>query len=303
MVASAPVTAFVVAVLVYAILRRGQGDLPEDGPGLRGKGLVPAGWFVITAGLTAVIMVYPGLTSLNTVLHEEDQPDILVRVEGVQWTWLVTYPELGVSNVRELRLPADRTVRFEITSRDVLHSFWVPAFLMKVDAVPGLTSTLSLRVKSEGSFDMDPTVRLQCAELCGLSHAQMTIPVEVVSKGEFDRWAEETARKQAAAAAGGPPPTFTLVAQELKFDAKELRVDAGKSVVLLLDNRDAGVLHNFAIYVSESAAKKGEAALFAGPTEPGPIQQRLQFSIDRASTYFFRCDVHPTTMTGKLIAK
>ena len=302
-IASVPVMALVLAVLLYVIVRRGHDALPEDGPALRDKGAVPVAWFAITAGLTAVIMVYPGLTSLSKVIDLEDEPDLLVHVEGLQWTWLVSYPELGVSNVRDLKLPVDRTVKFEITSRDVLHSFWVPAFLMKIDAVPGLTTRLSLRPEVEASFDTDPTVRLQCAELCGLSHTNMTIPVEVVSRSEFDAWIEERAKAQAAAAAGGPAPTFTLVAKDLKFDAKEITVEVGKAAVILVDNQDAGVLHNLAIYLSESSAKKSEPALFASQTLPGPVQERLQLTMEKAGTFFFRCDVHPTTMAGKLIAK
>ena len=200
MVFSVPVFTMVLAVLIYTMLRRGYEEVPADGPPLQGKGTAPLTWFVVTSGLTALVIVFPGLTSLHTVAKSEANPDVLVQVEGVQWTWLVSYPELGVENVRELLLPVDRTVRFEITSRDVLHSFWVPAFLMKVDAVPGITTTISLRPTKVGSFDLNPTVRLQCAELCGLGHGTMQIPVAVVSQAEFDAWVKENASARAAAA-------------------------------------------------------------------------------------------------------
>jgi cytochrome c oxidase subunit 2 len=193
MVLSAPVAALVVAVLAYTMIRRGYDEVPADGPPIQGRGTAPLVWFGVTTALTALVIVYPGLTSLHSVIKSEENPDLVVQVEGLQWTWLVTYPELGVANAREIMLPVDRTVRFEITSRDVLHSFWVPAFLMKVDAVPGLTTTMSLRPTAIASYDLNPTVRLQCAELCGTSHGAMQIPVAVVSQADFDAWVAEHA--------------------------------------------------------------------------------------------------------------
>jgi cytochrome c oxidase subunit 2 len=112
-------------------------------------------------------------------------------VQALQWTWLVAYPDQGIENQVELVLPVDRKVTFNITSRDVVHSFWVPAFLMKIDAVPGHTTTLSLLATEEGDYTDRPLYRIQCAELCGVSHSSMRIPVRVVSQEEFDAWVAE----------------------------------------------------------------------------------------------------------------
>lgn len=187
-----PVFTMVVAVLVYSFLRqRTTGPPTEDGPPLQGRGSVPIAWFVVTSALTLAIAIYPGLWGIPGIFGDEPNPDLVVQVEGVQWTWFVSYPQHDVARVSKLVLPVDRTVRFEITSGDVLHSFWIPGFLMKIDAVPGRTTTISLKPTETGTFQTDPDLRVQCAELCGLFHSKMRIPVSVVTAEEFDRWIQE----------------------------------------------------------------------------------------------------------------
>ncbi|HWO73587.1 MAG TPA: cytochrome c oxidase subunit II [Dehalococcoidia bacterium] len=187
-----PVGAMVLAVLAYSFFRRGSGEEPpEAGMAFDGRGPFPKLWLGATAGLTALMIVYPGLWTLDEVVHKHKDPDLVVDVQAMQWTWLINYPDLGIENQTELVLPVDRKITFNITSRDVLHSFWVPAFLMKIDAVPGLTTTLSLVAEDTGDYSEDSVYRLQCAELCGISHARMRVPVRVVSQSEFDTWVKE----------------------------------------------------------------------------------------------------------------
>jgi cytochrome c oxidase subunit 2 len=195
-----PVAAMVVAVLVYSMIRRSGGDdlmPPEDGPFYEGKGPFPKAWLGVTAGLTLLIIIYPGLWTLNDVIRTHDDPDVVINVEALQWTWLISYPDQGIENQFELVVPVDREVTFMISSRDVAHSFWVPAFLTKIDAIPGRTSELSLIATETGDFSENAAYRIQCAELCGISHASMRIPVRVVTQSEFDDW---VASKTAAAA-------------------------------------------------------------------------------------------------------
>jgi cytochrome c oxidase subunit 2 len=195
-----PVAAMVIAVLLYSTLRRSSaGDLPpEDGAHYDGRGPFPKFWLVFTTGLTLLIIIYPGLWTLNDVIHKHKDPDLVVNVQAMQWTWLISYPDQNIENQFELVLPVDRKVTFEITSRDVIHSFWVPAFLIKIDAIPGRTSELSLIATETGDYADNDVFRVQCAELCGLSHASMRIPVRVVTQQEFDDWVSQ---KTAAAAA------------------------------------------------------------------------------------------------------
>jgi cytochrome c oxidase subunit 2 len=187
-----PVGAMVISILVYSVLRHGSTELPdEDGPELTGTGTFPRVWLGLTAALTLLIIIYPGLWTLPDIIRKHDSPELTVNVQALQWTWLMEYPDQGLENQTELVIPIDTKVTFKITSRDVVHSFWVPAFLMKVDAIPGHTTTISLTTVEEGDYSDDPLYRLQCAELCGLSHANMRVPVRVVSKAEFEDWVSQ----------------------------------------------------------------------------------------------------------------
>lgn len=305
-----PVFTFVVAVLLYSVLRhRTTGDLPaEDGPAYHGRGAVPLAWFGITAGLTLVVMIYPGLTSLPGIVRD-DPPDLVVEVRGFQWQWQFTYPQQDINifgtpdSIPEMVLPLERTVRFEITSADVLHSFWVPAFLMKIDAVPGQTTTVTLRPTETGTFQTDSMLRVQCAEACGLGHGRMMARVAVVSDEDFEEWV--AAQQEAPADAEQPTPVagaqeFTIVGENILFDVDEIQAEADGQVIITFDNRDQAVPHNWAFYESEEAANSGADAIAGSPIEPGPLAQTIVFDAPEPGTYFFRCDVHPTTMTGTL---
>lgn len=302
-----PVFTMVVAVLAYTVLRhRSVGTPEQDGPPLQGRGAVPLAWLGVTAALTLAVMIYPGLVELPNIFGVEDHPDLVVEVEGVQWTWFVSYPDQGVTRVSELVLPVDRTVTFEITSLDVLHSFWVPAFLMKIDAVPGRTTRISLTPTQTGSFQTDPNLRVQCAELCGMAHARMRIPVRVVSDGEFAAWVEEQAQTSIE------PPDGTTVAEDaqrvaivgrnIQFDIDEITVEAGRQVAITFDNQDENIPHNWALYESEEAAQSRTGLIAGSPVENGPLVQEILFDAPAPGSYFFVCDVHPN-MTGELVVQ
>ncbi len=192
---AAPVLGLVVAALIYSILRfRSTGDPVEDGPPIRGTGWVPRAWVGWTTALAVVVMIYPGLTGL-AALRSDKAADLVVNVTGIRWAWVVEYPESGISitSATELMLPVDRRVRFNVSAPpgEVLHSFWIPAFRMKIDAVPGQVNTVYITPTKTGSREEDVAYRLQCAELCGLMHSQMTMAVRVVTGEEFDAWVVE----------------------------------------------------------------------------------------------------------------
>ncbi|HXF57206.1 MAG TPA: cupredoxin domain-containing protein [Actinomycetota bacterium] len=105
--------------------------------------------------------------------------------------------------------------------------------------------------------------------------------------------------ERAGGGAGGRVERITLVAQELAFDQAELTVTAGARVQLTLDNRDQGVPHNFALYTDESASQ----AIFVGEVFAGPATREYTFEAPEPGTYFFRCDVHPTQMTGTFVVR
>ena len=185
----------------------------------------------------------------------------------------------------------------------VLHSFWIPSFLAKIDAVPGRTTTMSLTPTKTGSFQTDPNLRVQCAELCGLRHSTMAAHVAVVTEQEFEEWVAD----QQALSAGAEQPTpvtgaqeFTIIGENNLFDVDEIQVEASGQVVMTFDNRDLGVPHNWAVYESEEAATSGGAPIAGSTVENGLLTQTIVFDAPEPGTYFFRCDVHPTTMTGVL---
>jgi len=295
-----PVFMMVITVLAYVVTaRRGRGP-EEDGEPIRGRGAVPAAWFAITSGLTLLVMVFPGLTSLGDVVHNPN-PDVTVKVEGVQWTWLVSYPDQKVERQNQMVLPVDREIRFEITSLDVLHSFWVPAFLMKIDAIPGKTTVVTLKPTETGSFETDQLLRIQCAELCGLSHSKMAIPVSVVSQEDFEKWAQERQVKATPSPAAGEAAqatTLTLTAKGSAFVETSLEAPAGQPFDVEFRNNDSGTMHNFSVYTDESAAE----ALYTGGFFSSGSQTEHVPALD-AGTYFFRCDAHPTTMKGELTVR
>lgn len=187
-----PVFAFIGVVIVYSMLRfrasaGEEGDSPVQ---TRVDGRFAWGWFGVTSALTLLVIVYPGITGLRQLWELADASDALVvEVTASQWEWRFSYPGTGRENQEELVLPVDRPVRFVLRSEDVVHGFWVPAFRIKEDVVPGETRELVITPNRLVQTTTSPLARVQCAELCGAGHAEMRSPVQVVSEENFAEWA------------------------------------------------------------------------------------------------------------------
>lgn len=108
-------------------------------------------------------------------------PELVVNVLGLQFAWIFTYPESGVTT-SELHLPTNRDVQLNITAQDVIHSFWIPQFRLKQDAIPGRPSELRLTAQTPGTY---PIV---CAELCGSYHGGMRTQAIVETPEAFETW-------------------------------------------------------------------------------------------------------------------
>jgi len=216
LVIGVPVYTFVLAVLFYSFLRFRTDGPQDDAPAVYGTGLVPRVWLVVTAALAVSVMIYPGLTGLATLrgtdakygFGEKVESDaIVIEVTGFRWAWTVQYVEYDTESTDEppirqdsftqgeIVLPVDHQVVFRVNSTDVVHSFWIPAFRMKIDAIPGRTTELSLTPSRTGAMADDAAYRVQCAELCGLDHGKMAMPVRVVTAEEFDAWLAEQAEE------------------------------------------------------------------------------------------------------------
>jgi cytochrome c oxidase subunit 2 len=198
---AAPVFALVIAVLAYALWRFRAPGPEEDGAFIEGKGGLPKVWLVATTALCGLMIVWPGLTGLAELRAHAENPDMVVKVSGARWSWTVEYPDSGVkiTGKEPMVLPEGERIRFEITSVDILHAFWVPAFRLKIDAVPGITTNVTVTPHGLGEAEMDAAYRLQCTELCGIQHANMAMPVRVVSEGEFEAWLRGKQSRAAAA--------------------------------------------------------------------------------------------------------
>lgn len=168
--------------------RRRPGD--DDMPVQR-EGSIPLELFY-----TAVpILVVAGLFAYNVVLSndvdERRDAELEIDVTGFQWQWRFEYPREGVTVLGDVRhpptmvLPVDTDVRLHLRPADVIHSFYVPGFLMKRDLVPGVVNTIELRPTRTGTY------LGHCAEFCGLDHARMNFDVRIVTADEFATWVDE----------------------------------------------------------------------------------------------------------------
>ena len=132
--------------------------------------------------------------------HSRRRAPISIAITGHQWWWEVQYedavPSRRVLTANEIHIPTNRPVVLKVTSRDVIHSFWVPNLQGKRDLIPGYTTALWMQASRAGVF------RGQCAEFCGMQHAHMAFDVVAESDEEFARWLD--AMRQAWPRSAGP---------------------------------------------------------------------------------------------------
>lgn len=186
---SAPVMAIVLAVMTWgAIGWRSKGADREDGPNTHNNRVLVTTWLVLTSALAVAVVINPGFVGLAEI-RGEPTSDYVIEIQASQFFWQVTYPNGGIA-LDELVIPADKRVRYDVSSTDVLHSFWIPAFRIKIDAVPGLRTRSYATATAEGAMVDDINLRIQCAELCGAGHARMAMPVRVVSDAEWNEYIE-----------------------------------------------------------------------------------------------------------------
>ncbi|MHB8293899.1 MAG: cytochrome c oxidase subunit II [Acidimicrobiales bacterium] len=180
-----PIAMLVWVIAAYTIVTGHTREMPsEDGPALHGNPLVQYLWLGGSATLCIGLVVY-GLALLPALYTPVPGRQLVVDVTGQQWQWTFTYPGYHDVTSTSLVLPVGQPVTFKVTSVDVTHSFWVPAFGVKVDANNGEITTAYVKPNVKGNY----TVR--CAELCGLYHAYMQAPARVVSKAAFQSWVHQ----------------------------------------------------------------------------------------------------------------
>ncbi|HEX2414714.1 MAG TPA: cytochrome c oxidase subunit II [Thermoleophilaceae bacterium] len=196
LICSVPVFVLVMTIAIYSVVRfrAKPGDM-GDGPPIHGNTKLEIIWVTVPFIMVTALAIY-GWIVLDDI--EASQPDeLVVKVTGQQFAWTFEYPEEEV-NASELVLPVDRPVDFRITTKDVIHSFWVPQFRLKSDAVPGLTTRVRVTPDRTGDWEV------VCTELCGLGHSTMRAFVRVVPEDDYDAWIAEQGRQaEGGGAAGG----------------------------------------------------------------------------------------------------
>lgn len=183
-----------VALLVWGLIlfavfrwRRRPGDGDGLPPQFRTNNPLEIAWTIAPLVLVGALFVYT-YRAEATVEALRPAADATVDVTAYRWGWTFAYangPRVDGTAAAppQLVLPLNETTRIRLTSRDVTHSFWVPDFLFKKDAIPGQLNAFDLRPERAGTFIG------RCAQFCGLNHALMTFSVRVVPADEYARWA------------------------------------------------------------------------------------------------------------------
>jgi cytochrome c oxidase subunit 2 len=199
------ITLFVLALLIWIVVRYNKKSNPTPAKFSHNTAIEIA-WTVIPVAILVVIAFFS--LSLLREYNDMPTPDVVVKATGNQWYWTYDYPELGVADVEArllpdaadltkahakgipylletdnyMVLPVNKVIHIVTTGSDVIHSWTVPAFGVKIDAVPGRLNNGWFRVDKIGTYYG------QCSELCGKDHAFMPIEVKVVSQADFDAW-------------------------------------------------------------------------------------------------------------------
>ncbi|MCK6387348.1 MAG: cytochrome c oxidase subunit II [Zoogloea sp.] len=215
----------VFAIMLYSMIRHRK-SVGAQPAGFSGPtGMLQWFWVLVPFAILLFIdFVLMGIPAFHAVIEMEDtrtKADMVLKVTGLQWKWKYEYPDSGISFVstlstpreqiegqaakgenyllevdNEVVLPVGRKVRILLTSTDVIHTWWVPQFGVKRDAIPGFLRETWVRIEEPGVY------RGQCAELCGKDHGFMPVVVRAVPEPEYAAWVAGKKAEMAAAAAG-----------------------------------------------------------------------------------------------------
>jgi cytochrome c oxidase subunit 2 len=287
-------------LLLYSIVRfrAGRGDDGEP-PQRHGTTKTIVLFFLIGAVIVAVLFPFGEVTLARVDRTEQAVEEI--QIQGSQWQWSAFYVNEGLvvhgKSFRRpmvMELPVDEPVHIRLTSSDVMHEFFVPAFLFMRNAMPGHPNDFTFTPTELGTFDG------QCAEFCGLGHPRMTLVVKVVSEPDFLAWIKqerEAVLNQTCPTAAGNQ--LQVTAKDISWDTSCLAVTAGQPISLTVTNDDAGIEHNFAVW--NGPDRKDQ--FFATGKFEGVATNAYDLSALPAGTYYFQCNVHGPAMSGVFIVR
>ncbi|MFB3738375.1 MAG: cytochrome c oxidase subunit II, partial [Candidatus Velamenicoccus archaeovorus] len=287
-------------MLLFSIVRfRARKGDREEPPQRYGRTRTIVLFFLIGAVIVAVLYPFGEITLAR--VQRREQPVEEIQIQGAQWQWSAFYVNEGLvvhgtsfKQPMVMELPVDEPVHIHLTSNDVMHEFFVPAFLFMRNAMPGHPNDFTFTPTELGTFDG------QCAEFCGLGHPQMTLVVKVVPEPDFLEWIKrerEAVLNQTCPTSAGNQ--LHVTAKDVSWDTSCLAVTADQPISLTVTNDDAGIDHNFAVW--DGPARKHQ--FFATGKFPGVATNSYDLSALPAGTYYFQCNVHGPAMSGVFIVR
>lgn len=294
-----PVFLLVEGLLLFSVIRfrRRRNDLgePVQNPGSNATiALFFGGPLLIITLLLAF-----GETTLAKVEQPVSPNAEHLRITGFQWEWSAEYVDHGFTVTGQtdkkkmvMELPVNKPVHVTLLSHDVMHEFFIPRLLFMKNAIPGHPNTFSFTPDERGIFHG------RCAQYCGLFHSHMTFTLKVVSTRAFNSWAAKE-KKQAASAANCPikGSNLEIEAKNIHWNTSCLGAVANKPIHLEIENKDAGIAHNFALYDSPQRKHR----YFKSPNITGPANKTVTIPALKPGTYYFQCDIHGPAMSGTLV--
>ncbi len=321
-------------LILFAVLRyrrrKGDDELP---PQIHGNNKLEIIWTAIPIAIVLALFVVSWQT-LNTIDARKENPPVRIGVVAYQWQWQFVYAPLDVRwedcgapqnkgkcvtvigvpppggdrtnwTPPQMHVPVGETVELQMHSIDVIHSFYVPAFLYQRDITPRKDQVIQFLADREGTY------RGQCTQFCGLLHQAMEFEVVVESRDSFNGWlqaaltppatpspAPSASAEPGASQQPGQSVTLTLTASGIAYDTDSLEVPANTPFQIVFTNNDAGIPHNVAIHKDSPTGE----LVWAGDIFSGVDTRTYDVPALPAGTYGFVCTVHPN-MTGTLTAK
>jgi cytochrome c oxidase subunit II len=214
-----PIFVFVVMMLFYAMIRfrRRSGDTGVATSQIQFNKAYVGIWVTLSLIVNLFLFVHPTASAMQVYwqqaeAYNNDKSTLEVDVTAMQWGWMFAYPQYGIDEAVDsngndvLVLPKDRPVKFVINSYgtgdglseeiDVIHSFWIPAFGIKTDAVPGETRYEYAKPTVISSTQANGMLRVQCAEVCGPGHPYMESDMKIISQSDFQTWVQQQLKLQ-----------------------------------------------------------------------------------------------------------
>ncbi len=213
-----PIAGGVLVFIGYSLwaFREREPELQADGPALRGDSSAQFWWLVATTTIVLSLAAYgtirlledgagggQGPEPIAVPPYPPNKPPLQVQVIAQQWQFTYRWPSYGGVETREFELPAHTLIEFNVTSLDVIHSFWAYQLGVKVDANPGVNNIAYVTTKSPLAFNV------RCAELCGVWHGYMFDSGRVVPRVSFASWIAQQQRQYAPATRNLPPYSKT----------------------------------------------------------------------------------------------